>query len=92
MVEGLREFGKTVLLTSHYMDEVEHLADRVAVLRNGTIVAESTPRTLGGRDVGEAVISVHVPYSGWDDELPAGPWSQRRRDGDLLVLRTDQPT
>ena len=92
MVEGLREFGKTVLLTSHYMDEVEHLADRVAVLRNGTIVAESTPRTLGGRDVGEAVISVHVPHAGWDDELPAGPWSQPRRDGDLLVFRTDQPT
>ena len=48
MVDGLRQLGKTVLLTSHYMDEVEHLADRVAVLRHGRIVAEATPPQARG--------------------------------------------
>jgi len=40
MIEGLRELGKTVFLTTHYMDEAEHLADRVAILREGRIVAQ----------------------------------------------------
>jgi ABC-2 type transport system ATP-binding protein len=40
MIEGLKELGKTVFLTTHYMDEAEHLADRVAILREGRIVAQ----------------------------------------------------
>jgi ABC-2 type transport system ATP-binding protein len=47
-IRGLRELGKTVLLTTHYLDEAEHLADRVAVLRGGTIVREGTPAELTG--------------------------------------------
>ena len=92
MVAGLRELGKTVLLTSHYMDEVEHLADRIAVMRQGSIVAASTPGKLGGRDVAEAVISFKVPYSGWADDLPTGPWKSPEHQDDLLVLRTDEAT
>ena len=46
MVRGLRDLGKTVLLTTHYMDEAEHLADRVAILVRGAIVAEGAPREL----------------------------------------------
>ena len=40
MIEGLKELGKTVFLTTHYMDEAQHLADRVAILRDGEIVAQ----------------------------------------------------
>ena len=42
MIEGLKELGKTVFLTTHYMDEAQHLADRVAILREGRIVAQGS--------------------------------------------------
>jgi ABC-2 type transport system ATP-binding protein len=45
-IRSLRELGKTILLTTHYLDEVEQLADRVAVLREGQIVATGTPQEL----------------------------------------------
>ena len=46
MVRGLRALGKTILLTTHYLDEAQRLADRVAVLRDGVIVKEGTPAEL----------------------------------------------
>ena len=48
MIEGLKELGKTVFLTTHYMDEAQHLADRVAILRDGMLVAEGSTEELGG--------------------------------------------
>src|SRR5205085_540328 len=45
-----RTLGKTVFLTTHYMDEAQELADRVAVIAQGRIVAEGAPASLGGRD------------------------------------------
>src|SRR5947207_8577209 len=50
MIRSLRSLGKTVLLTTHYLDEAEQLADRVAVLREGQIVAIGTPRELTSGD------------------------------------------
>jgi ABC-2 type transport system ATP-binding protein len=47
-IRGLRALGKTVLLTTHYLDEAEQLADRVAVLRDGVIVREGRPSDLTG--------------------------------------------
>jgi ABC-2 type transport system ATP-binding protein len=47
MIEGLKELGKTVFLTTHYMDEAQHLADRVAILRAGEIVAQGRTEELG---------------------------------------------
>ena len=46
MIRGLRALGKTILLTTHYLDEAQRLADRVAVLRDGVIVSEGTPTEL----------------------------------------------
>ena len=48
-IAGLRDLGKTVLLTTHYMDEAQRLADRVAILARGEIVAAGTPEDLGDR-------------------------------------------
>jgi ABC-2 type transport system ATP-binding protein len=48
MIRSLRSLGKTILLTTHYLDEAEHLADRVAVLREGRIIREGTPAELTG--------------------------------------------
>jgi ABC-2 type transport system ATP-binding protein len=56
MIRSLRELGKTVLLTTHYLDEAEQLADRVAVLRDGVIVREGTPRELTGGELSEVEI------------------------------------
>jgi ABC-2 type transport system ATP-binding protein len=61
VIEGLRALGKTVFLTTHYMDEAEYLADRIAVIANGRIVAEGTPETLGGRDRLAASIRFSLP-------------------------------
>jgi ABC-2 type transport system ATP-binding protein len=47
MIEGLKALGKTVFLTTHYMDEAQHLADRVAILRDGQIVAQGRTEELG---------------------------------------------
>ena len=60
MIDGLRKLGKTIFLTTHYMDEAEALADRIAVLRAGLIVAEGTPSTLGGRDRAAYQITLHA--------------------------------
>ncbi len=48
MIRSLRSLGKTILLTTHYLDEAEQLADRVAVLREGRIIGEGTPAELTG--------------------------------------------
>jgi len=47
-IRNLRSLGKTILLTTHYLDEAEQLADRVAVLRRGSIIREGTPAELTG--------------------------------------------
>jgi ABC-2 type transport system ATP-binding protein len=57
IVENLASLGKTVLLTTHYMDEAQYLADRVAVIANGKIVADGTPDTLGGRESASTFIT-----------------------------------
>lgn len=56
LIEALRDGGTTILLTTHYLDEAERLADRVAVVRDGQVVALGTPQDLGGRDARLAVV------------------------------------
>jgi ABC-2 type transport system ATP-binding protein len=63
MIRSLRSLGKTVLLTTHYLDEAEQLADRVAVLRRGRIVRVGTPRELTSSD-----LEVEIRYRRNGDE------------------------
>jgi ABC-2 type transport system ATP-binding protein len=67
MVKGLKALGKTIFLTTHYMDEAQHLADRVAVIAKGEIVAEGPPATLGDRHLADAAIRFRLPAAA---ELP----------------------
>jgi len=60
LVTRLRDDGTTILLTTHYLDEAAHLADRVVVVRGGVVVAEGTPDSLGGPEA-------RTPVVEWDD-------------------------
>jgi len=64
MIRSLRSLGKTVLLTTHYLDEAEQLADRVAVMREGLIVTIGTPRELTSAD-----LEVEIRYRRDGEEL-----------------------
>jgi ABC-2 type transport system ATP-binding protein len=57
LIEKLRDGGTTILLTTHYLDEAEALADRVAVINNGVIIEVSTPGDLGGRSTSKATVT-----------------------------------
>jgi len=71
-IRDLRALGKSILLTTHYMEEAQTLADRLAILRDGRIVATGSPRELLSGATG-----VEIRY---------------RRDGEELVIATDEPT
>jgi ABC-2 type transport system ATP-binding protein len=92
LVDNLRALGKTILLTTHYMDEAQNLADRVAVMAEGRIVAEGSPETLGGRDVAEAVISFRLPNGLSTADLPGGLAGRLQVRHNHVSLRTVTPT
>jgi ABC-2 type transport system ATP-binding protein len=71
VIAGLRNLGKTIFLTTHYMEEAERLADRIAVLAAGRIVAEGTAATLGGRDTEASIITFTLPAGVSAEDLPA---------------------
>jgi ABC-2 type transport system ATP-binding protein len=64
LISGLSHNGTTILLTTHYLDEAEALADRVTVIAGGRIQATGTPSELGGRDTARATVSWHG-QEGW---------------------------
>ncbi len=61
VVKSLAALGKTVLLTTHYMDEAQYLADRVAVIAAGRIVAQGPPATIGDRERARARVRYRLP-------------------------------
>jgi ABC-2 type transport system ATP-binding protein len=61
LVDGLKHAGRTIILTTHYMDEAERLCDRVAIMDHGRVIALGTPQqliaTVGGEDIVEFAVS-----------------------------------
>ncbi len=81
MIAGLGRLGKTVFLTTHYMDEAQHLADRVAIIAGGRIVAQGRPDELGDRE--------RAPD---DDQLPAAERDAARRPAGAGAASAPGPT
>ncbi len=91
VIAGLRALGKTVFLTTHYMDEAEHLADRIAVIAAGRIVAEGTPQTLGGRDRMAVEIRFTLPAGVSTADLPAQLAILATSHGPAVMVRSEAP-
>ena len=87
MVRNLRELGKTVFLTTHYMDEAQNLADRVAIIVGGEIVAEGPPGSLVGAEATKTLIRFALPADA--PELPTAIGETAQRSGERLSIQTD---
>ena len=90
-IRSLCDLGKTVFLTTHYMDEAQHLANRVAVMNAGQIIAMGRPEELGGRDLRPAEVRFSLPSEWSLGDLPDVPCEQRALEGDRVLLLTKQP-
>jgi ABC-2 type transport system ATP-binding protein len=90
LIQGLCRLGKTVLLTTHYMEEAQRLADRIVVIARGVIVAEGTPDTIGGRDHAATVVRFALPAGVTITDLPVR--DARVDDAGVVSIRTAEPT
>ncbi|MGH9016283.1 MAG: ABC transporter ATP-binding protein [Acidimicrobiales bacterium] len=88
LIRRLAADGTTVLLNTHYMDEVEALADRVAVLSHGEIVASGSPTSIGGRDAGAVTIRFLLPDGVAGSDVPIAVSSVE--DGLVEIVTEDE--
>jgi ABC-2 type transport system ATP-binding protein len=92
LIDRLRALGTTILLTTHYMEEAQRLADRVVVLREGRVIADAAPERLGGERHPLALVAFRLPPGVGADALPlpAGRVLEAR-DG-VVSFTTPAPT
>ncbi len=88
LIRELASAGTTVMLTTHYMDEVEALADQVAVLYNAEIVASGTPTSIGGRDSSTVTIRFGLPDGVSLSDIP-GP-TPKVENGTVQISTDDE--
>ncbi len=91
VVRGLTSLGKTVVLTTHYLDEAEQLANRVGVIISGKLVALGTPSEIGGRATGSARVSFELPGTLAERQLPDVGAEPTRSEAGVSYL-TSTPT
>jgi len=91
VIGGLRKLGKTVFLTTHYMEEAQTLADRVAIIREGRIVATGSPGELGGEREERTEISFRLPDGVAGPDLPYGIRTAARIDAEGVSLSVQDP-
>jgi ABC-2 type transport system ATP-binding protein len=90
VIRNLRSLGKTIFLTTHYMDEAQVLADEVAIISHGEILAQGPPGTLGGRDTAATRLRFRLPLD--TGELPPNIRSGATVTDGAVELTTDDPT
>ncbi len=92
LIDGLREQGVTALMSTHYIEEAERLADVVAVMSHGNIVAQGTPAELVREHAGEQVIEVYGAPSelaAVNDLVARNGWQSRRSGPALAIMRAE---
>jgi len=89
VIKSLGDLGKTVFLTTHYMEEAQVLADRVAVIAAGEIVAVGTPDELGDREQRPAVITFRLPAGVDPSSVPSGVGASADGSGSLRCSTAD---
>jgi ABC-2 type transport system ATP-binding protein len=90
-IKSLCELGKTIFLTTHFMDEAQALADRVAVMRGGEIIAAGRPEELGGRNLRPAEIRFALPPEWSLGDIPNVPSVSREIQADRVTVLTREP-
>jgi ABC-2 type transport system ATP-binding protein len=90
MIEGLKELGTTIVLTTHYMDEAQHLADRVVIMREGGIVADGSPEMLGEQLGRETMIRFRT-YDGVADRASGAIGLEATVTGSQAAIATTDP-
>ncbi|MBW3603840.1 MAG: ABC transporter ATP-binding protein [Actinobacteria bacterium] len=90
LVDNLKELGKTIVLTTHYMDEAQHLADRLAIIAKGRMIAMGTPDELSEQHSDDALISFRLPAGVTAGDLPA--LGSVQVDGPQVTTRTRTAT
>ena len=97
LIRDLQAGGTTILLTTHYLEEAEALADRVGVITRGRLIAVDTPRSLGSRDSALATVSWRTPDGAWQRTESATPTAvvgdlAARFGGEVPGLTVTRPT
>jgi ABC-2 type transport system ATP-binding protein len=91
MIEELRRLGKTIFLTTHYMDEAQHLADRLCILRGGLVVAQGTTSELTHQVGGGVVVRFRLPAGVTVEALRGACDVDPQVSGTEITLKTDRP-
>jgi len=97
LIRSLAATGTTIVLTTHYLEEAEALADRVGVITAGRLIAVDTPRQLGDRDSALATVSWRTPEGSWERTQSATPTAlvadlAARFGGEVPGLTVSRPT
>ena len=92
-IEELKAEKRTIVMTTHYIEEAERLCDRVAIIDSGEIIASGTPRELQAKSANQAAIEIALSQA-WRGELPAWPHAVRStlsEDGRQIKVTSEHP-
>jgi ABC-2 type transport system ATP-binding protein len=91
MIDGLRELGKTVFLTTHYMEEAQRLADRIGILRGGELVAIGTMEEIGAGLRADAIVRFRLPAGVPGDAIASAAETTVQLAGDVATIHATDP-
>jgi ABC-2 type transport system ATP-binding protein len=93
LIEELKAEKRTIVMTTHYIEEAERLCDRVAIIDSGVIIASGSPRELQAKSANQAAIEISLAQP-WQGELPAWPHAVRSTlsaDGRQIKVQSEHP-